>query len=153
MGVEIERVTRGDGLPGAARALDKLKDVIVGVLSGTGEHVNSDHGQTVAEIAWWNEFGTKRNPARPFLRPAIRENKLAISRLIKKLYKLVIENKIEPRRAEKLLALKVQTLIQKKITTLQSPPNAPMTVERKGSSSPLIDTGQLRQSISWDTVD
>jgi hypothetical protein len=28
-------------------------------------------------------------------------------------------------------------------------PNAPFTVALKGSSTPLIDTGQLRQSITW----
>ena len=27
-------------------------------------------------------------------------------------------------------------------------PNAPSTIKKKGSSRPLIDTGQLRQSIS-----
>jgi hypothetical protein len=34
------------------------------------------------------------------------------------------------------------------MTTLDSPPNAPATVEAKfGQDNPLIDTGRLRQSI------
>jgi hypothetical protein len=36
---------------------------------------------------------------------------------------------------------------RRKITTLRSPPNAPSTVAKKGSSNPLIDTGAMRQSV------
>ncbi len=32
-----------------------------------------------------------------------------------------------------------------------SPPNKPSTVDRKGSSKPLIDTGQLKQSLTTQT--
>lgn len=34
----------------------------------------------------------------------------------------------------------------------QWPPNTPSTVAQKGSSAPLIDTGELRKSISFDVV-
>jgi len=37
------------------------------------------------------------------------------------------------------------------MTALDQPPNAPSTVARKrGSTNPLIDTGQLRRSIDWE---
>ena len=32
---------------------------------------------------------------------------------------------------------------------LKSPPNHPYTVEQKGSSNPLIDTGQMIEGITW----
>lgn len=38
------------------------------------------------------------------------------------------------------------------MTDLNSPPNHPFTIERKGSSNPLIDTGRLRQSITHKVV-
>ena len=38
---------------------------------------------------------------------------------------------------------------KKTIKTLNSPPNKPSTVKNKGSSNPLIDTGLLRQSITY----
>jgi len=38
--------------------------------------------------------------------------------------------------------------IQNKIDILQSPRNAPSTIARKGSANPLIDTGQMKQSIA-----
>lgn len=37
--------------------------------------------------------------------------------------------------------------LRRKITTLREPPNAPSTIEKKGSSNPLIDTGAMRQSV------
>ena len=39
--------------------------------------------------------------------------------------------------------------IQQSIRDLRDPPNAPATIERKGSSNPLIDTGFMRLSVSW----
>lgn len=36
------------------------------------------------------------------------------------------------------------------IRDLKSPPNHPYTVEQKGSSNPLVDTGGLIESITWE---
>lgn len=33
---------------------------------------------------------------------------------------------------------------------LKSPPNHPFTIQNKGSSNPLIDTGNLLESITWE---
>lgn len=38
---------------------------------------------------------------------------------------------------------------QKYMTELKSPPNSPYTIAKKGSDNPLIDTGLLRQSITF----
>jgi phage gpG-like protein len=152
MGIKFKRVTKGAGLPGAQMRLDRMKDIKVGVLSGTGEHSKSDNGQTLAEIAFWNEFGTKEIPARPFLRVTIRENRHLLKRLIARLYDLIIQNKITTDAAQKVLGAKVAALVQKKITQLRDPPNTPHTIDRKGSSNPLVDTGELKNSISWDVL-
>lgn len=39
--------------------------------------------------------------------------------------------------------------VQQYMTDLQSPANAPSTIAKKGSSNPLIDTGALRQSVTY----
>lgn len=39
--------------------------------------------------------------------------------------------------------------VQEYMTDLRTPPNAPSTIERKGSDNPLIDTGAMRQSVSY----
>lgn len=41
------------------------------------------------------------------------------------------------------------TAIKGKIVEISSPPNHPYTVEQKGSSNPLVDTGGLVESITW----
>ena len=42
--------------------------------------------------------------------------------------------------------------IQQEITDLRQPPNSPATIAAKGSSNPLIDTGKLRQSVSYEVI-
>ncbi len=39
--------------------------------------------------------------------------------------------------------------IKKTIRDISTPPNHPYTVENKGSSNPLVDTGGLIESITW----
>ena len=39
--------------------------------------------------------------------------------------------------------------IQKEITNLKEPPNSPYTIAKKGSSNPLIDSGDMRKSVKW----
>lgn len=42
------------------------------------------------------------------------------------------------------------TACKKTMRDLSNPANHPYTVEQKGSSNPLIDTGQLLESIMWE---
>lgn len=44
------------------------------------------------------------------------------------------------------------SLVQKYMTTLRQPRNHPFTVQRKRSSNPLIDSGELRKSIEYRVV-
>jgi len=160
MTVELIRKTKdNEGLKVIMKNA-KSSGIKIGILSGTGEHPNSTSGQTLAEIAWWNEFGTSVKsgrsggeiitiPERPFLRSTMKENKNLYFRLMKSLIQKMLLLEIKIDRAEKILGTKVQSDIRKKITSLKMPPNAPSTVEKKGSSNPLIDTGALRQHINW----
>jgi hypothetical protein len=50
----------------------------------------------------------------------------------------------------KLIGMRVVGDIQDRISDGIPPPNSPITIARKGSSKPLIDSGQLRQSISFE---
>jgi hypothetical protein len=42
-----------------------------------------------------------------------------------------------------------QTAIQKAIIDLDTPPNAPATIAAKGSSNPLVDTGHLKNAVTF----
>jgi hypothetical protein len=53
---------------------------------------------------------------------------------------------------EKFLSLegeKAKAAIQEAITELKEPPNAPSTIKRKHSDNPLIDSGNMRQSVTY----
>lgn len=39
--------------------------------------------------------------------------------------------------------------VQNYMDELKSPPNAPSTIAKKGSNNPLIDTGELKQSVTY----
>ncbi len=149
--VFIERKTPKDG---GIETLAKTKGafVKVGILSGTGEHPKAKHGQTIAEIAWWNEFGTKRIPPRPFLRTGLNDNIRKYRSLFKAVLKNVLLRKMSYDMATSIIGETAQADVQAKITNLRSPENSPITIKLKGSSNPLIDERQLVQHIRWARI-
>ncbi|WOC33051.1 MULTISPECIES: hypothetical protein [Caproicibacterium] len=48
------------------------------------------------------------------------------------------------------IGLELATKIKKYARDLSSPPDSRMTTERKGSSNPLVDTGSMIESISYE---
>ena len=70
-------ITGGDKWKKAFEKYQQESELKVGILNGAtyqGEGNKSQAGQKVAEVAYWNEYGTKNAPARPFFRNSI-ENK------------------------------------------------------------------------------
>jgi hypothetical protein len=51
------------------------------------------------------------------------------------------------------LGIMAQGDIQGEITSLSTPPNAPSTIRRKGSSNPLIDSGEMRGAVTYKVDD
>ncbi|AUR89467.1 neck protein [Vibrio phage 1.123.O._10N.286.48.F3] len=143
--------TGGSGLNEYLKKLTGLSrhPVSVGVHKSAGKHEGSD--LTVAQVAAYNEFGTERIPERAAIRTSMRENKvenlLMIARIIKKISSGKGGNH---RQAMGKVGMKVQNDIQRKIVELKTPPNAQSTIDRKKSSNPLVDTGQLVNSIRWE---
>lgn len=143
------------------RSLKRFVSIKVGVISAeeqskeAHERVENygfrEFGKpTVAEYAIQNEFGTDKIPARPALRNAIDENEKKIRKFKQKvIQKYLIDGKLNEKQAGSLIGFFVRSLMQRSITDLKSPPNAPSTIARKGSSNPLIDTGRYRQSINY----
>jgi hypothetical protein len=134
-------------LENAAKA--KHGTVKVGILAAEGsESANKSPGLTVIDVATFNEFGLGV-PERSFVRGYVDENENLIRNDIKKLALLIVQGKKTTEDALGLLGMKVQGEMQKRISEGIDPPNAPSTIAKKGSSKPLIDTGQLRASITY----
>ena len=147
--VKLQKGTKFTAIPAMRKRLEGLKNLKVGVLRGTGMHPNSDTA-TVAQIAWWMEFGTDTAPARPFLRTTMRENRRKFIKITKKVYERTLEGAGNVGHMVKGVGLLAQSLVVQAIDNTLSPPNALATLLAKAPKThPLIHTGRLRQSISF----
>ena len=130
-------------------ALSKYKDMNASVRVGVLENATYPDGTPVAMVAFWNEYGTKRIPPRPFFRTTVSEQKknwvLSVQNLMK------MHN--DPKQVMGLIGVHMQEQIVQSINTWSDPPNAPYTIAKKGSSKPLIETGVLMGSISFEVGD
>lgn len=118
----------------------------VGVL-GADASKEESAGVTVADVARWAEFGIGQ-PQRRWLGGWIDENRDALLERARIESRAVIAGDRTKPEALARLGLWIQGGIQQRIANGIEPPNAESTVERKGSSTPLIDKGQLRSSIA-----
>lgn len=104
---------------------------------------------TVIDVAGWNEFGTDEIPSRSFVRAWFDQAEPEMRRDLTTLMQGVIKGTHTKEQILELLGLKAVGGIQQRIADGIDPPNAPETIERKGSSKPLIASGQLRGSVSY----
>lgn len=133
----------------AALKMAKGTELKVGILA-SGKANDTHDGVTVGEIAAANEFGTARIPERSFIRAwydgRITENRKALRALSAR----VLRGELTQEQAWEQLGLLFQADIQKRMAEGVPPPNAPATIAAKGSSTPLIDSGQLRSSVTYE---
>lgn len=131
--------------------LEKLKrnEVFIGYQAGHAKHTDED-GNTadMAEIAMFNELGTSTSPPRPFLRMTVDENKDKINQFVETQTKRIAQGASAEQCMKQMGAFGV-SLVQEKIGNGTFAPNAESTIKAKGSDKPLIDTGQLRQSVHY----
>lgn len=110
--------------------------------------------------AIWNHFGTAGGasgggwggpiPARPWMAQSMRENRSQYRAEMRKGAKSILRGSVSADIIVSRLGILAQGDMQEMLTAMSTPPNAPVTVARKGSSNPLIDTGALRQAHSWE---
>lgn len=125
---------------------------LVGV-QGSDASASHGSGKTNADIASYNEFGTGHIPARSFIRATIDRHEGALLKLCAQLGQAVVDGKVQTPQALGLLGEQTRGLMIQRITAHIAPPNAPETIRRKGSSTPLIAfTGALKNSINYRVV-
>nr|WP_314098046.1 hypothetical protein [uncultured Lachnoanaerobaculum sp.] len=121
------------------------KQVRVGFQQGSA---TEEDGTDMCDIAMWNEFGTEHAPSRPFLRMSVDENEGKIKDFLKSKKADLIRG-ASAEQVLKEIGIFQKDLIQEKITNGSFVPNAQATIDKKGSSKPLIDTGRMRQSVNY----
>lgn len=108
----------------------------------------------VANIARHHEYGAPNAniPERSFIRSTFSIRRDDIIQVQAQITAALVAGKITSQRALEIMGAWLVAAIQSTIVML-GPfiwlPLKPATIARKGSSAPLIDTGQMRQSLTW----
>ena len=127
-------------------SIDKiLKDIarLDGTVVSAG--VMDSKNATKAAI---NEYGTSKIPQRPFMRTsAIRHGKSWGSKSAKAVQSVMKGMPIS--QVTELVGMQMKSDISSTLTNGPWTPNSVVTIAKKGSSRPLIDTGELRASITY----
>lgn len=122
----------------------KNNKVLVGVPKGSGKE---ESGESIASIAFRNEFGVGV-PERPALRLGVEKSTQSIKQLAKVMIPKLNNGDITMEQImDQVGHLAVQDVINL-INAGISPANAQSTIDAKGSSTPLVDTGAYKQSIT-----
>lgn len=141
------------------KALDRLRQRLVGdnrvVNVGVPEGKREEDGTPVAMIAAVHEFGSPSQgiPERPFLRVAVQRNRQKYVRLNRINLVKMLRGQAAVEQALGQLGEMAKGDVQTEIRSGDFAPLKPATIKRKGSSRPLIDTGQMVQSIAWELGD
>jgi hypothetical protein len=96
----------------------------------------------------------RKIPARPFTKPAFDKNQSKYNNIIDKTINSFLEkrNFQSLERNCNLLGKLMQQDIQHEIENFQGAPLKPLTIKRKGSSKPLIDTGEMKNDTDYLTT-
>lgn len=125
--------------------------VTVGVHLGAGSYPKK--GVTVAQVAFWNEFGTERAPARSFIRSTLDQRAAALNVLREVWLQKVFDGKATVGKALEAMGFVVKEWITNKIQSNVPPPNAASTLARKAElgegSMTLQATRLLLRSIAY----
>ena len=148
------------GFKDLEKRLKEFKGLVVKVGVQGRDASKLNNGTTVVTYAAANEFGTKtagRNnnvviPERSFLRSTT-DKKDHWKKEIKTAYNLIIDRKSTALASIAKVGIIARDDIIRTITDFVPPPNAESTIKKKKSSQTLIDTGLLRNSISYKFAD
>lgn len=141
-------------------AMQRAKDASVKVGLPAGEAATSkaykSDGQksapTVLEVGIWHEYGTQHVPMRSFLRGPFEQKRSELAKAIDAQFKLVLESGLDIEVGLGRIGLTAVNISRKAFTTQgygEWPDIQQSTKDAKGSDQVLIDTGLLRNSITW----
>ncbi len=142
----MARLRGGDKLEAylrdVARKVSKPGKARIGFL----ESATYPDGTPVAQIAAIQNFGSPAQgiPPRPFFTNMIREHEGEWPEQIGKVLKAVDMD--APKALEQMGQL-IAGELRESIVDTNAPPLSPITIARKGSSKPLVDSGVMLQSV------
>lgn len=137
-----------DALKQELKKLQSSEYALVGIQEGAGM---AEQGSdiTMAQLGAIMQYGNDNIPARPWLDKGAETGTRE--------YLETIQEGIEDGLTSKQIMNQVGAIatgyVQEYITDLRYPPNAESTIRQKGSDNPLIDTGAMRNSVTYQVTD
>lgn len=166
MGVKYKTVK--DNFPDMIKSLEALngRKVNVGCIKGNSQWLAAIHEYgcnitvTPKMRAYLHHKGIHlkptttviRIPERSFLRAGHDAYIDDVMNKASKLLGQVVSGKMSEDQLLKFVGLTLSSKIRTYARELSSPPNSSFTVEQKGSSNPLVDTGNMIGGISFEVV-
>lgn len=139
------------------------KAVFVGLPADSDPYPN---GTSVVDVGTQHEFGSDRPrtylsprmntvtvsgvPERSFMRSTAKEKRKEWAGNVKQEVVDIIKLKSNSLVALQKAGIKAVSDVRKKIVAINDPANSPQVIADKGSSNPLIDTGHMLESITYD---
>lgn len=148
--MEIKVIDRG--FNEYKKAIEELnsKQIQVGMFAKVGDKV-----LTKAIV---NEFGTTKAgknknitiPERSFIRSTYNRQYKKVGKRFDQIFVSISKGNYNIVPKLKLIGLEQETETKKTITDMRTPKNSESTIAKKGSSHPLIDTGEMRSKVSHE---
>lgn len=104
----------------------------------------------VAQVAFWNEHGTTKMPARPMVRATIANHS---DQWGDRLGKTLRATKYNARQSLAIMGRGIQQEIRQTIVEWTDPPNSAYTVAKKGFNKPLIDSGTMQRAVDFQVIE
>lgn len=144
----MKAIVRDSGWAKQIKDLLTLRQATVGI----HQAVDGRDGESLgnAQIGHIHEYGLGNSPQRSFLRSTFDEKRDAYIRLFRLSFSRAAHGLCTGKEAVEFVAMKAVADVKRKIRSNIPPPLAESTVERKGSSTALIDTGQLINAIDYE---
>lgn len=110
---------------------------------GKPRRISSRKAVSVAEVAAHNEYGGGHTPPRPFMRDTIRKNWRKWQKFVQDRLPVILDGKKVMTELGDIMSDDISQMILRYTT----PPNAPSTIKMKGFNDPLVDSGQMADSV------
>lgn len=142
------KVTDRNNTKRMLREIDKLMNSALEI------GIFGESGSEILLRANVNEFGAPsvNVPERSFIRAGFDRHRESFRQEMIAFIPGVVFGRVTADEALRSLGDSFVSKIQKFTTDLKTPPNAVSTIKQKGSSNPLIDSGDMRDSITYRVV-
>lgn len=130
--------------------IDRLKKIAeqktISARVGIIEPMRYPDGPLIAQVGYWNEYGTDTIPPRPFFRTAVENNRDKLGPMFVRAVQ-----KHDTEAAMRTVCEHMVDELKTSVLTWTDPPNAPSTIKAKGYNSPLRGPDKLlRDSFSYE---